>query len=100
MKASEVKPGMRNITLELKIVDIGEPHYFENEKGEGRVATATCEDDSGEVKVSLWDDEIDKVDVGDNIRIESGYSRLFKDKVHVNVGRYGELEVLNSSKNS
>lgn len=100
MKASEVKPGMRNITLELKIVKIEEPHNFENENGQGRVATATCEDESGKIRVSLWDDEIDKVEEGDEIRIESGYSRFFKDNVHVSVGRYGELKVLNNSKNS
>ncbi len=100
MKAADVKPGMRNIDLNVEVIEKGDVHTFQKDDGEGRVATAVCRDSSGKVKVSLWDDEIDKVDVGDNIRIESGYSRLFKDKVHVNVGRYGELEVLNSSKNS
>ncbi len=100
MKASEVKPGMRNLNLELKILDIEEPHHFENENGQGKVAAVTCEDESGEIKVSLWDDEIGEVEEGDKIRIESGYSRLFKDEVHVSVGRYGELEVLNNSKDS
>ncbi|KXB04472.1 hypothetical protein AKJ49_02070, partial [candidate division MSBL1 archaeon SCGC-AAA382A03] len=33
-----------------------------------------CEDDSGKVKVSLWNDEIEKVSVDDKIKIEKGYS--------------------------
>lgn len=94
MKASKVKPGMRNLDMELKVIEIGEINEFENEKGEGRVATAGCEDDSGEVKVSLWDEDIDRVNEGDLIRIEGGYSRLFKDEVHVSSGKYGELKVL------
>ncbi|KXA97496.1 hypothetical protein AKJ37_02880 [candidate division MSBL1 archaeon SCGC-AAA259I09] len=97
MKASEVKPGMRNLNLNLKVINIGDINSFKNEKGEGRVATAICEDDSGKVKVSLWNEEIDKVDKGDRIRIESGYSRLFKDEVHISAGKYGELKVLKDS---
>ncbi len=92
MKADDVKPGMKSLDLELEVVDKEEPHSFENEKGEGRVTTAICEDDSGEVKVSLWNDEIDKVNVGDNIKIENGYSRLFKNEVYVSAGKYGELK--------
>jgi len=94
MKANEVKPGMRNLDLDLKVVEISETHRFENEKGSGRVATAICEDDSGRVKVSLWGEEIDKVEPGDQIRIESGYSRLFKDETHISSGEYGELKVM------
>ncbi len=94
MKASEVKPGMRNVSLDLKVVEKGEPHSFNTDKGKGRVATAVCEDDSGKVKISLWNDEIEKIEVGDKIHIENGYSRLFKDEVHVSAGKYGELKVI------
>lgn len=93
MKASRVKPGMRNLNLDLKVIEKGEPHHFESDKGEGRVTTAVCEDDSGKINVSLWNEDIDRVEVGDRIHIENGYSRLFKDEVHVSAGRYGELKV-------
>lgn len=95
MKASEIKPGMRSIDLELKVIDKADTHSFVSEKGgRGRVATAICEDDSGRIKVSLWNEDIDLVKEGDQIRIKNGYSRLFKDEVHVSAGRYGELEVI------
>lgn len=97
MKASKVKPGMRNLDLDLEVKEIEETHNFENENGKGRVATAICKDESGEIKVSLWNEDIDKVKVGDSIQIKSGYSRLFKDNVHVSAGKYGELEVLEKS---
>lgn len=97
MKAAKVKPGMRNIDLELKVLEKEETYQFENEQGEGEVATAICEDNSGKIKVSLWNEDIERVEAGDKIRIESGYSRLFKDEVHVSSGRYGELKVLDDS---
>lgn len=93
MKANRVKPGMRSLDLDLKVIEKEDPHTFETDDGEGRVSTALCEDDSGEVKVSLWNEEIDQVEVGDQIQIRNGYSRLFKDEVYVSAGRYGELKV-------
>lgn len=100
MKASEIKPGMRNIDLELKIIEMDEPREFDTEKGQGKVATAVGKDDSGKVKISFWDEEIDRIEEEDTVEIQSGYSRLFKDEVHVSVGRYGDLEVLSDSEKS
>ena len=99
MKVSEVKPAMRNIDLDLKIVEISEPRTYVSRDGhEGRVATAIGEDDSGRIKVSLWDEDVDRVKEGDLIRIRNGYSRLFRDEVHVSAGRYGKLEIVGEGK--
>jgi replication factor A1 len=95
MKANEVKPAMRNIDLDLKIVEKDEPRNFVSRQGrEGRVATAVAEDDSGQIKISLWNDDVDSVNVGDQVRIRNGYSRLFRDEIHVSAGMYGKLEVV------
>ncbi|MCS7131464.1 MAG: DNA-binding protein [Hadesarchaea archaeon] len=95
MKASEVKPAMRNIDLDLRIVEIEEPRPYISKSGrEGRVTTAVGEDDSGRIKISLWDKDIDRVKVGSRIRIHNGYSRLFRDEIYVSAGMYGRLEVL------
>lgn len=95
MKAKDVRPAMRNINLDLKIVEIEEPRSYVGKSGrEGLVATAIGEDDSGRIKISLWDKDIDRVKVGDVIRIRNGYSRLFRDEIYVSAGIYGKLEVL------
>jgi len=94
MKASDVKPAMRNIDLDLKIVEIEEPRSYIGRSGrEGRVTTAIGEDDSGRIKISLWDNDIDKIKIGSLVRIRNGYSRLFRDEVYVSAGMYGRLEV-------
>lgn len=86
---------MRHIDLSLTIVEIDEPRPYVSQSGkQGRVATAVGEDDSGKIKVSLWDQDIDRVKVGNKIRITNGYARLFRDEVHVSAGMYGKLEVL------
>lgn len=95
MKASDIKPDMRRIELELKIVEVGETRTYGRRDGrEGKVATAVGEDDSGQIKVSVWDADIDRVKVGSKIKITNGYARLFRDEVHVSAGIYGKLDVL------
>ena len=94
MKASDVKPGMRSIDLDLKIVEIEDSRPYVSRAGrEGKVTTAIGEDDSGRIKISLWDKDIDRVKVGCTVRIRNGYARLFRDEVHVSSGMYGKLEV-------
>jgi len=59
-----------------------------------RVATAVVSDDTGSIKLALWDDNIDRVDVNYVIRIENGYVTTFMGEPQLNVGRYGTLRVL------
>lgn len=95
MKVKDVKPELRGIDLELKVVEVEEPRSYVSRTGrEGRVTTAVAEDETGRIKVSLWDEDIDRVKVGSLIRIRNGYSRLFRGEVHVSAGMYGRLEVV------
>lgn len=95
MKASDIRPDMRRIDIELKVVEVEEPRTYARRDGrEGRVTTAIAEDDTGKIKISLWDADIDRVKVGDKIKITNGYARLFRNEAHVSAGVYGKLEVL------
>jgi replication factor A1 len=53
-------------------------------------------DDSGEIKLSLWDDQIDQVKQGSKVRITNGYTNSFRGELRLNVGKFGKLEVLES----
>jgi replication factor A1 len=88
-------PGSRRVDLELTIVETEEPRpYTRRDGGEGRVMTAVGEDETGKIKISIWDDDIEKVAVGSRIKITNGYARLFRNEVHVSAGLYGKLEVI------
>ncbi len=95
MKVSEINPGARKIDIELNIVETEEPRNYTRRDGkEGRVMTAIGEDDTGRIKVSVWDADIDKVKVGTKIKITNGYARAFRDETYVSSGIYGKLEVV------
>ncbi|MGQ9543484.1 MAG: OB-fold nucleic acid binding domain-containing protein [Candidatus Bathyarchaeia archaeon] len=95
MKISELKPGMRRVDLQGRIVEIGDVRDVMTRFGEpSRVATAILEDDSGTIKLSLWNEAIDSVNVNDTVKIENGYVTSFRGEPQLNVGRYGRINVL------
>ncbi len=93
MKVSELRPGMNRINIKGKITEIGEEREVMTKFGESRVVNATFSDDSGTISLSLWNDDIDKVSVGDEVEIENGYVTSFRSETQLNVGRYGTLNV-------
>jgi len=95
LKISDIRSGMRRLDIEVKVVEIGEPREVVTRDGTNhRVATALVSDNSGEMNMSLWDEHIDQVKVGDQIRIENGYSTSFRNETQLNVGKYGKLIIL------
>lgn len=87
---------MRRIDVEAKIVEKSETREvrsrYKNETYQ--VADAVIQDDTGTIKLTLWNEQIDQVNIGDTIRIENGYIRSFRGEIQLNVGRYGTLNVL------
>lgn len=94
MKISEIKRGMSNIVLQAKIVDISEPRQVQTKFGARSVADATLEDDSGQITLSLWENNINTVRVGDMISVSGAYTTEFRDKLQLNVPRMGKIEVV------
>jgi replication factor A1 len=96
MKIKDLKDGMRKVDLVARVLEISEPREVVS-KFDGqvyRVADAIIGDETGTVKLSLWNEQIERVNVNDTIKIENGYVRSFKGEKQLNVGRFGKLVVL------
>lgn len=94
MNISELKPRQGTVNLEAEVVDIGEVREFEKFGRKGRVANATIKDESGEIKLTLWNDNIDKIKKGDKIKITNGYVNEFQGEKQLTPGKFGKLEVI------
>ncbi len=94
MKIADLKPRQGNVELEVEIVDIGEIREFEKFGNKGRVANATVKDDSGEVKLTLWNDDVDKIKKGDKVKISNGYVNEFQGEMQLTAGKFGKIEVI------
>jgi replication factor A1 len=92
MKISELKPGMRNVSVTAKVDSVGQPRTVNLKAGgTNTVADAIVSDDSGSIKLSLWGDDINKVQAGDRISIENGYINTFKGENSISIGKFGKL---------
>lgn len=79
--------------LEVEVVDIEEPREFTNFRGHGRVRNAKIKDKSGEVKLTLWNEQVDQIVKGDKIRVENGWVKEYHGELQVSTGRSGRLIV-------
>lgn len=92
-----MRDGMRRVDAEGEIVEISDPRTVTlRTGGEARVADCMLKDDSGQIKLSLWDDQIDMVRQGSKVRVTNGYTNSFRGELRLNVGKFGRLEVLES----
>ena len=95
MKINELTNDMRHVTIEGKIEKISEPRTVNlRAGGSALVADAMISDDTGSIKLSLWDDQIKMVKEGDKISIENGYTQAFRGENSLNIGRYGKIAVM------
>lgn len=94
MQISEIQPRQGKIDIEVEVISIEEPREFNKFGKVGRVANAVVKDDSGEMKLTLWNDEIDMVKPGVKIKITNGYCSEFQGEKQLTAGRFGKLEVL------
>jgi replication factor A1 len=92
MKISELKAGMRNVSVTAKVDSVGQPRTVNLKAGgTNTVADAVISDDSGSIKLSLWGDDINKIQAGDKISVENGYINTFKGENSISVGKFGKL---------
>ena len=94
IKIENLKQNQKGVTIDLNITDFGDLRKFYKFGTEGRVITALGKDETGRICVTLWNKEIDKVKIGDRIRVKNGYINMFQGCMQITAGRYGKIEVI------
>ncbi|MBI4014746.1 MAG: DUF2240 family protein [Candidatus Aenigmarchaeota archaeon] len=92
---SSIVPGMKSVDIVGKVMRIFPVKEFSSEKGTGKVANIVLGDNTGTVRMSLWNDELEalsEMNVGDVIRVK-GFSREGYDgNAELRIGRYGLMQ--------
>lgn len=94
MAVKDLQPRQGKVDITLDVVEKGEIRSFNKFGKEGRVCNATGRDESGTIKVSLWNDEIEKINVGDKIQITNGYVNEWQGEMQLSAGKFGKLEIV------
>ncbi|MGQ9551469.1 MAG: OB-fold nucleic acid binding domain-containing protein [Candidatus Bathycorpusculaceae bacterium] len=95
MKIKDLRNGMKRVSIEAKVTEKSDPREvlsrFKDETY--KVATATVADETGSIKLTLWNEQINQVNVNDTVKVENGYVTSFRGELQLNVGKYGRLAV-------
>ncbi|MCW3986557.1 MAG: OB-fold nucleic acid binding domain-containing protein [Candidatus Bathyarchaeota archaeon] len=96
MKIKDLRNGLKRVDVEAKVLEkTATREVTSRYKNETlRVATAIISDDTGQIKLTLWNDQIEEVNENDTVKIENGYVTSFRGEIQLNVGKYGQLTVM------
>jgi GNAT superfamily N-acetyltransferase len=92
----ELVDGMKQVTVE-GIIDNVLPAREVVSRKDGkthRVADAILSDETGSVKLVLWNDAIRQANPRERILVDKGYVNSFREEIQLNLSRYGRLIIL------
>jgi len=91
MKTAELEPNSKVINLVAVITSLEE----ESETPNGvKVQEGVLSDDSGQVKFSLWGDQVGQFKVNDKIIMPTGWCKDFQGTLQVSTGKFGKINLV------
>ena len=98
MEIKNLQARQTNVDIQLDVTEVGETRQFEKFGKPGRVATAQAKDSAGDsIKLTLWNEDIDKVKAGDKIELKNGYVSEWQGELQLTTGKFGSFEVIGKS---
>jgi replication factor A1 len=95
-KIDELKSGMKGVVVTAKIVKIPLRKLVDTRwGGQSYVSNVSIADETGSIRLSLWNNQIDSVHIGDIVEIENGYVASFAGEPQLRLGRKGTLSTVN-----
>jgi replication factor A1 len=95
LNVSDLQDGSKKVTVKATVVEKGEVREVKSRyKDETyRICDAMVADETGAVKLTLWNAQVDLVGKGDIVEVENGYVTSFKGELQLNVGKFGKLKI-------
>jgi len=91
----DLRVGMKKISLTAKVLEIPKPTFVFTRFGNyASVANASVADETGTVKLCLWNEQIEAVSTGDMIQIENAHMSLFRGERQLRIGKNGKLNIV------
>ena len=94
MKINEAKPNSNATLDKVEVVSKGEIREFVRFDKQNKVCNCTIKDDSGEMELTLWNEEIDTVEEGEKLKITDGWVKEWNGKKQISKGKTGKIEKL------
>ena len=87
-----LRAGMNHVSLKAKVLEVTQPKQVFTRYGNyASLAKAVIEDNTGQIKLCLWNDQIDAVSAGTTVQIENARTSTFKGERQLSLGKTGTV---------
>jgi len=94
-KIKDLRAGMKRINLKAKVLEVPEPNKVYTRSGiEAYISNALIGDETGTIRMSLWNRQINTVSKGDIIKIQNATVTRFRGDLQLRIGKSGGLSVI------
>ncbi len=91
----DLRAGMKRVNVKAHVLEIPKPAQVHTQFGNTvMVVNAIIGDDTGKVKLCLWEGQIDSISEGDHIEVKKGQVCVFRGEKQLRLGKNGALSVL------
>ncbi len=92
----DMRHGMKKVNLQAKVIEMPESSLVQTRYGNrAKLTNVWLADDTGKIKLCLWNEQVDLVTVGDIVQIKEASVSTFKGERQLRLGRNGSMTVLN-----
>ncbi len=93
MTVEELDPESDDVEITGTIKELPTPRAVSTRYGQKKIVTAVFEDETGEIDLTLWEEEIEAIEEGAEVHITGAYVREWADDIQLNIGRDGNIEM-------
>jgi len=95
LKIRDLKTGMKRINLKARVLAISRPQLVLTKYNDCVMfANVTLTDETGTVKLTLWNGRINSLSVNDIVEIENVNVTAYKGETQLRIGRHSKLRVI------
>jgi hypothetical protein len=92
---NDLRAGMKKVNVKAEVLEIPKPVQVHTQFGNTvMVVNALVQDDTGKIKLCLWEGQIDSITVGENIEIRNAHVCVFRGERQLRLGKKGVLNTL------
>ena len=93
----DLRACMKRVNVKAEVLEIPKPVQVHTQFGNTvRVVNALVGDETGKIKLCLWEGQINSVAVGDNIEIKNSHICVFRGEKQLRLGKKGVISTLQS----
>jgi replication factor A1 len=94
----DLRSGMTQVCLKAKVMEIPKPSTVYTRYGNyASVSNVLIADETGTIRLCLWNEQIRCISAGDTIQIENARASTFRGQRQLNIGRKGLLSNIDES---